>query len=396
MNQAQRVSNQKLKGYFQTFISNEQTAGIFLIIATLASLVIGNSPLTEWYHHLWETPIGLTAGSFSINESLEHWINDGLMAVFFLFVGLEIKREVVDGELSTLSKAALPVTVALGGMIFPALFYALVNHGTPTASGWGIPMATDIAFALGVLSMLGSGVPNSLKVFLVALAVADDLGAIVVIAVFYNQGIEAHYLLFAAVTFAVLVLINRLKVQYLTLYLLIGMVLWYFVHESGIHATIAGVLLAMTIPINENSKKESRLHQLEHALQVPVNFIILPLFAMANTGIALHSSLGESMAQLNSIGIFLGLYLGKCIGIVSFTYLAAKTGLVQIPRGASLMQIIGIGFLGGIGFTMSIFMANLSFADLEIIESSKMAILLTSLLAGLTGFFILKSTAAKS
>lgn len=385
-----QISDNKAKTYFQKFITHEQSSGILLISATLLALVLANSPLAESVHHLWATKAGIYSDIFTIEESIEHWINDFLMAIFFLMVGLEIKREVLDGELSSIAKASLPVSVALGGMIFPALFYYLINRGTPTVSGWGIPMATDIAFALGVLTLLGSRVPNSLKVFLVALAVADDLGAIAVIAIFYNQGIDTTYVLYALGVLAALFACNKLKVNALSVYILLGLVLWYFVHKSGIHATIAGVLLAFTMPADLTNHGKCLLHKLEDILMKPVNFIILPLFALVNTGISLIGSFVGNMTELNSLGILCGLYLGKVVGIVAFTYLAAFIGLAPIPKGAHFANITGIGFLGGIGFTMSIFVTNLSFSDPDVINASKMAILFTSLLAGITGYLILK------
>lgn len=388
-----QASNSVAKTYFQKFINHEQSSGILLIAATVAALILANSPFAHTFHDLWEIKAGFSAGFFEINENLAHWINDFLMAIFFLMVGLEIKREVIDGELSSVAKASLPVTVAFGGMVFPAIFYYLINMGTPTAGGWGIPMATDIAFALGVLTMLGSRVPNSLKVFLVALAVADDLGAIIYIAIFKNQGIDVYYIIASLGLLLILGVFNKMKMHYLSVYLILGLVLWYFVHMSGIHATIAGVLLAFTIPVDMVNHKTSKLHMLEDVLLKPVNFVILPLFAFANTGVSLSGSFIDNMSQLNSLGILAGLYAGKVVGIVFFTYLAAWIGFASIPKGADFIKIVGVGFLGGIGFTMSIFVTNLSFIDPDVVNASKMAILVASLSAGFTGFLVLKWSA---
>ncbi len=322
------------------------------------------------------------------------WINDGLMAIFFLLVGLEIKREIVEGELSTPKKALLPIVAAIGGAVVPALIYFGFNGGSETSSGWGIPMATDIAFALAVLSLLDKRVPGSLKIFLAALAIADDLIAVLVIAFFYSSGIEAGYLGLAGVGLFVLILMNRFKVKNPYLYLIPGIFIWYFVHHSGIHATIAGVLVAMTIPTNK-TQVESPLEKLEHALVKPVNFLIIPVFAFANTNITIHREMIEGLTSPLGLGITIGLLLGKPVGIVLSVFICSKLGIGQLPASSKLVHMIGVGLLGGIGFTMSIFISMLSFQNPRFIEEAKLSVLLTSLTAGLIGYLVLKSSSPR-
>ncbi|TAH43006.1 MAG: Na+/H+ antiporter NhaA [Bacteroidetes bacterium] len=374
---------------FTEFIQNQRAVGILLILCTATSLLLANSVYSDSYVHFWHKEISLIISDFQIQMGLGHFINDALMAVFFLLVGLEIKRELLEGELSSLKRATLPLAAALGGMLVPAGIYMLFNAGTETQSGWGIPMATDIAFAIGILSLLGNRVPVSLKILLTALAVVDDLGAVLVIALFYTKSISTYYLMLAAVPLVILIILNRFRVKYITLYLLVGVVLWYFVYKSGIHATIAGVLLALTLPLRGFEKK-SPLLSLEHALHTPVNFLIMPLFALANTAIVLGSGFIETLQTSESLGIAFGLILGKPIGIFSFILIALYTKVSRLPHGTNLKQLLGVGFIAGIGFTMSIFIGMLAFDSPDHIYNAKLAILSSSLVAGIIGFFLLK------
>lgn len=319
------------------------------------------------------------------------WINDGLMAVFFLLVGLEIKREIVEGELSSPKKAIVPILAAIGGAIVPAFIYVFFNNSEASASGWGIPMATDIAFALAVISLLDKRIPISLKIFLAALAIVDDLIAILVIAVFYSSGIDLTYLGYSGIGLIVLILMNRFQVKNPYLYLIPGIFIWYFIHHSGIHATIAGVLVAMTIPTNDTAI-ESPLERLEHALVKPVNFLIIPIFAFANTNITIENEMIQGLTSPLGLGIGMGLIFGKPIGIVLSAFICSKFKIGQLPEGSNFKHIIGIGLLAGIGFTMSIFISNLSFSDSTFVEEAKLAVLCSSLIAGILGFILLRST----
>ncbi|HEX2786766.1 MAG TPA: Na+/H+ antiporter NhaA [Ignavibacteria bacterium] len=381
------VKKQTPVDYFNEFLESEKSSGVLLIICTAISLLLANSPLSSAYLSIFNFTFGIE--SLHLREPVLLWINDLLMSIFFLLVGLEIKREFVCGELSSFKKGVLPIGVALGGMIFPALIFVMFNAGTDTISGWGIPMATDIAFALGIISIAGKAVPYSLKVFLVALAVVDDLGAIIVIAIFYTSNLALVNLLYAGICIVALFAMNKLKVKNIFLYFIPGIFLWYFIFLSGIHATIAGVLLALMIPIFKNTDV-SPLHRLEHALHKPVNFLIMPLFALANTSIVLDSSFITSLLSNYSFGIMFGLFFGKPIGVLISTWLLIKTKIAQFPDGAKWSQIIGVGFLAGIGFTMSIFITTLAFTDFSIIERAKFSILIASLLSGIIGFIILK------
>jgi NhaA family Na+:H+ antiporter len=351
-----------------------------LIACTLLSLAIANSALGPAYLGFWRNDVA--------GLSVDHWVNDALMAIFFLFVGLELERELYVGELSNFRNALLPIVAAIGGICVPALIHFGLNAGTPTQSGIGIPMATDIAFALGALALLGKRIPASLKIFLTALAVMDDLGAIIVIALFYSTGVSPLYLLAALAVFGALVVLNRLRVMALTPYLLGGALMWYLMLRSGIHATIAGVLLAFAIPFSARAEDErSPSHRLEHLLHKPVAFLILPIFALANTGIVIGSGWLQDLGSANSTGIIGGLVLGKPLGITLLSFLAVTIGLCRLPGDLNWRHIIGAGLLGGIGFTMSIFIANLAFADqAAIINASKMAILVASLTAGTLGY----------
>lgn len=378
---------------FKQFFQSGKIGGIILLICVIISLIIANSSANEGFNNFLAQNLGVNLGSLSINYSLSVWINDGLMAIFFLLVGLEIKRELIEGELSNLQKAALPVLAAIGGMIVPSLIYFFFNKGEETASGWGIPMATDIAFALAIIAMLGKSVPASLKIFLAALAIADDLGAILVIAIFYTAQIHWNYLLMAAGVFALLLALNHFKIKSLWFYLIPGIFLWYFVHHSGIHATIAGVLLAFTIPTNITAS-ESPLEKLEHFLTTPVNFLIMPIFALANTNITFQKEMINGLVSPLGFGIILGLFLGKTIGVSLFSWFAVKIKLAKLPAGANWKHILGVGMLAGIGFTMSIFIALLSFQQPVHIVEAKFAVLCASVISGLIGFVYLKSIGA--
>lgn len=378
----------RLTALFREFLESEQAAGIALVLCTIVSIAFANSFLGDRYVDFWHAEVGLTLGGIALPHTVAHWINDGLMAVFFLLIGLEIERELYIGELSSPRQALLPVVAAVGGMAVPALLHFLLNRGTETQAGMGIPMATDIAFALGALSLLGRGVPASLKVFLVALAIIDDLGAIVVIALFYAGSLSLPHLLLASGVFAGLVVMNRLGVRRLPLFLIPGVVMWYFLLKSGIHATLAGVLLAFATPFGRGDA-ESPSCKLQGFLHKPVAFFILPLFALANTGVPLAGDWADSLRTANSLGIFAGLFIGKPLGITLFVLLAIKLGLSRLPGDLRWGHIVGAGFLGGIGFTMSIFITLLAFESRAIIESAKIAVLLSSLVAGVTGFLIL-------
>ena len=371
---------------FKEFFENEKSSGLVLIACTIASLLLANSIFSNEYLHTWHMKIG--------TENLEYWINDGLMTIFFLLIGLELEREIYQGELSNIKEALLPIFAALGGMLVPAGIYLLLNAGTPTHSGAGIPMATDIAFALGVLSLLGNRVPLSLKVFLTALAVIDDLGAILVIAIFYTKSLSWINLGVAMGILLFLFILNRRKVHNLIPYLIGGVIMWYFMLNSGIHATITGVLLAFVIPFGDGSKNTIS-YKLQHFLHKPVAFIILPLFALANTAIVLGSDIAEALHLNYSMGIILGLVLGKPIGISLFSFLAVSVGLCKLPSDLNWKKIISIGFLGGIGFTMSIFVTLLAFDDHHIINNAKFIILISSLTAGCIGFLALKQNLKK-
>ncbi|MBI5082436.1 MAG: Na+/H+ antiporter NhaA [Chloroflexi bacterium] len=385
----------KLTKLFVEFFESEQASGVILILCTITSILIANSYFGKGYADFWHTKVGFELGGIVLQYSVEHWINDGLMTIFFLLIGLEIERELYVGELSDLKNATLPVFAAIGGMVTPALLHFLFNRGTETQAGAGIPMATDIAFALGVLALLGSRVPVSLKIFLTALAIIDDLGAIAMIALFYVGDFSLLYLVLALGVFAGLFVLNRLGIHWLPLYLIPGIIIWYFMLKSGIHATIAGVLLAFVIPFARGDEK-SPSYKLQHFLHRPAAFIIMPLFALANTGIALTGNWMEGLITSNGLGIFAGLLVGKPLGIALFSFLAIKIGWSQLPNAVSWKHIIGAGFLGGIGFTMSIFITLLAFGNPEIAQSSKISILLSSLVAGAVGFLILNRETAES
>jgi len=418
---------------FQEFFQQEASSGILLIIATIIALIWANSPWAESYVHLWETKLTVSFGTFGISKDLLHWINDGLMAIFFFVVGLEIKREVLVGELSSPRQAILPIVAAIGGMALPAGFYLLFNAGGPAHAGWGIPMATDIAFALGVLSLLGDRVPLSLKIFLTAVAIVDDLGAVLVIALFYTSNLVWGSLLIGVIFLVALIIVNRLGVRSPLVYSLLGFGLWVAFLKSGIHATIAGVLLAMTIPVRTRintdeffshtsffldefrkqgkpgesvlTNKDQRstiqaievaaehaqtpLQRLEHTLHPWVSNFIMPVFALANAGVALKGNFLTFFTQPVTLGIMAGLVLGKQIGVFLASYLAIKLKWADMPSGMTWTSLYGLAWLAGIGFTMSLFIAGLAFKESEFLTSAKTGILIASLISGIAGAIIL-------
>ncbi len=392
-----RLSKLKSKqiDLFKDFIESEKSAGYILIALTAVSIILANSSIGSEYINLWKSYVNLSFSEIQLNYSIEHWINDGLMVIFFLLVGLEIEREIYVGELSSIKKASLPIFAAIGGMIVPATIHFLFNNGTPTQRGFGIPMATDIAFALGILSLLGNKVPLTLKIFLTALAIIDDLGAIIVIAIFYTNDLSIIYLSSSLVVFVLLLLMNRLKVNKLAPYLFLGVIMWYLMLKSGVHATISGVLLAFAIPFNKN-KDLNISYTLQEKLHKPVAFFILPLFALANTAILLPESIIGSMSTMNSLGILLGLFIGKPLGIFLFSYFAVLLSFSQLPVNINWKLILGAASLAGIGFTMSIFITNLAFSDNLVIVSSKLSIIIASTLSAIVGLIFLKNVTKSS
>jgi len=432
----------KIVSPFEEFIHRETTSGFLLMICAIVALIVANSPLSGAYMHLLHTEVGFNFGDIELKKTLHHWINDGLMALFFFVVGLEIKREILVGELSDPRQASLPIIAAIGGMVMPALVYYLISAGTEGANGWGIPMATDIAFAVGVMVLLGTRVPKTLLTFLVALAIVDDLGAVMVIALFYTENINVNALIFAGVFLAILVAFNRAGIRTPLPYFIVGLLLWLAMLKSGVHATLAGVLTALTIPAsikyepqsfsnyvrtlmdkfdrshkpgesimkNEDQRSilqtlengvhmmEAPLQRLEHSMHMPVAFIVIPIFALANAGIPIDfSAIGESLAHPVALGVMGGLILGKVLGIAGFSYIAIKLGFGSLPAGTTFTQIIGVSFLGGIGFTMSIFIAELAFAQQpELLLMAKTGVLFASILAGVIGYLWLLKTTTKS
>lgn len=420
---------------FQDFISKEAFSGFLLFTATVVAVIVANSSLSQEYYNLWHAPLGVTMGDMNISMSLSMWINDGLMALFFLMVGLEIKREMLIGELSSVRKASFPVIAAVGGMVIPALIYVGLNPENPI--GFGVPMATDIAFALGILLLLGNKVNPALKLFLVALAVVDDLGAVLVVATVYTSEIHAAYFLHAILIYALIWILNLKGVKALWPYLILGIFLWVYIHAIGIHATIAGVLLALAIPISskieerkfiETSKKaidefekhideipilnhhqidaleniaygydkvQNPLVKLEHQLHGFSAFFIMPLFAFANAGVVIDFS-GVSQHLMIVLGVVFGLVIGKPIGIVAFTYLASKTKLIHKPDNLSWEEIVAVGFLAGIGFTMSIFITHLAFVDESVISAVKLGIFIASFIAGVLGVLLINRASKKT
>ncbi|WP_415397540.1 Na+/H+ antiporter NhaA [Sulfurimonas sp. CS5] len=431
----------KIATPFEHFIHAQTTTGLILMVTTVIALILANSPLADEYIHFFHTKINIDIGSWTFSKSIHHWINDALMAFFFFIVGLEIKREILVGELSNIKVAMLPILSAIGGMVLPALIYLSINNSGEGANGWGIPMATDIAFAISALVLLGNRVSAPLVTFLVALAIVDDLGAVVVIALFYTEQINMIPLVLAFLSFLVLVSFNRFGIHATLPYFIVGSIMWLFMFESGVHATIAGVIAAMAIPskpkytpvdftqhttnllqeydnypvatdhmmhekqkaILQNIKDKidavgSPASRLEHSLHLPVALIVIPLFALANAGISIDfSSIGDTIAEPVSLGIIAGLILGKVLGIAGVAWLAIKLGIAELPQGSTMSQVFGVAFLGGIGFTMSIFVADLAFAgNDELIFQAKVGILCASLFAGLFGFLWLKYIAKRA
>jgi NhaA family Na+:H+ antiporter len=431
---------QRITHPFERFIHAEVSGGLVLLACALVAIVWANSPFGESYHHLWEVPVVVRWGSSELAFSLHHWINDGLMVIFFLVVGLEIKRELLVGELSSLKKAALPVIAALGGMVVPAAIYAVFNYGGVASSGWGIPMATDIAFALGVVVLLGKRVPLVLKVFLTALAIADDLGAVVVIAVFYTAHIQGTMLIAAGVFFAIALIGNALGVRSVMFYLIVGVVLWWCVLQSGVHATIAGVLLAIAVPARQrinaddftekarfflsefaqHTRKspnilanqaaqnavrdlecicenvQTPLSRFENNLHAWVAFGIMPLFALANAGVSVSGDILHLLTEPVTIGIILGLSLGKPLGITLFCWIAQQLRWVQMPEGVRWKDIVAIGCIAGIGFTMSLFVQGLAFTRDELVMEAKVGIILASIISTLCGYILFQTSARRS
>lgn len=381
-----------MKTLFKRFFESASSGGIMLFICVVISLALANSSVAASFENALNYPVGIETPSLHLRYSVSLWINDGLMAIFFLLVGLEIKREVIGGGLSTPRKAALPILCAIGGAVTPALIYFFITSGSPSASGWGIPMATDIAFALAILAMLSERVPTSLKIFLAALAIVDDLIAILVIAIFYSAELHVLYLGYALAIFALLLVFNRLGLKSIWLYLLPGAFIWYFIHHSGIHATIAGVLTALAIPFATRKGQESPLLKLEHALVLPVNFLIVPLFAIANTNISFESAMLEGLLSPLGLGIIAGLCIGKPLGVLLMSKLAIALRIAQLPAGANWKHIIGLGSLAGVGFTMAIFISLLSFVDPTLIAEAKFSILIASLISGIIGYSLLSAT----
>ena len=387
---------QQSAGLFQQFFNSEKAGGLILIGCTVISLIISNSSFGSDYIHFWHTQATLNIVGINIPFRIEEWINDGLMTIFFLLVGLEIERELYIGELSSIKNAALPALAAIGGMVVPALIHFALNHGKPEQPGIGIPMATDIAFSLGVLSLIGKRIPLSLKIFLTALAIIDDLGAVIIIAIFYTQAFSFLYLSLALGIFLCLLLLNRLNIMSLWFYLVPGILLWYFLYRSGVHPTLSGILLAFAIPFRRNRETQPS-STLQHFLHKPVNFFVIPVFALANTAIHLPSAWRTEILSPNSLGISLGLLVGKPLGIAGFSALGIFFGIAKLPEGMNSKKLVGMGLLAGIGFTMSIFISNLAFNNNdELIQSSKVAVLIASILAAILGWLVLKTSMVKS
>ncbi|GMU95239.1 Na+/H+ antiporter NhaA [Ignavibacterium album] len=426
---------ERLLNPLQEFMHAETSGGIVLIICTIIALIWANSPFADSYHHLWHTYITFDFGGYILKHSLHHWINDGLMVIFFFVVGLEIKRELLVGELSSAKKAALPVAGALGGMILPALIYFYFNAGKEGAAGWGIPMATDIAFVVGIMALLGSKFPFSLKIFILALAIVDDIGAVMVIAIFYTADISFTALSIGAGIILLLIIFNRLGVRSLIVYTITGIALWLAFLESGVHATVAGVLLAFTIPVSSRintikftaeTKKlldefdksgehgenvltnEARLtivqsvegncekiltplQRFENMLHPWVAFFIMPVFALANAGVTIGSGFTDALTNPISTGIILGLFFGKQLGIFGFSFIAIRLGLASKPEGVNYTKMYGAGILAGIGFTMSLFIANLAFPSEELLNIAKVGVLTASLISGIVGSIVVKA-----
>ena len=382
---------------FKWFFKLEAASGLVLLFSAIFALIISNSTYADLYFSTLEKYLFIGFNEIGLKLSILHWINDALMAIFFFFVTLEIKREFLQGELSNFKQALLPIIAAIGGMVVPALFYVIINFGDPeTLNGWAIPSATDIAFSLGVLSLLGKRVPISLKVFLTALAIIDDLGAILIIAIFYSGDLNILYLSLMSVAFILLLLINKFNIKKFLPYLIVGLALWDFTHNSGIHATIAGVLLAMTIPHRKKEKDFSLLLKIEHAISPYVAFGIMPLFAFANAGVSLEGLSLSSLMDKVPLGIVLGLFVGKQLGVFVFSYVSIKLKIAQMPNNSNWFNFYGVGILTGIGFTMSLFVGNLAFVEnMQYMDGVKIGVLTGSLLSTLAGYFLILLTPNK-
>jgi NhaA family Na+:H+ antiporter len=381
----------------QEFIKLETSGGVVLMIAAIFAMIIANTPLSANYDLILGTYIKVGIGNFEIAKPAILWINDGLMAIFFFLVGLEIKREVLAGELSSFDKAILPIMAAIGGMAVPGIIFAIVNWGTPeNLNGWAIPTATDIAFALGILALIGSRAPISLKIFLLAIAIIDDLGAIVIIAIFYTSELSLNALAISALGFAAAVALNRMGIQRTAPYLLVGIVMWVFVLKSGVHATLAGVLIAFTIPLKTKNEDEALLYKMEHGLHPWVAFLILPVFAFANAGVNFTGIGIDDLLQPLTLGIAVGLFLGKQIGVFLATWIGVKSGIARLPENVSWKHVYGVACLTGVGFTMSLFIGSLAFTTADVMNSVRLGVVLGSVLSGLFGYVLLKSAAHNS
>ena len=386
----------KAFGRIQEFIRLETSGGIILMIAAVLAMIIANSPLATAYDAILGTYIKVGIGSFEIAKPAILWINDGLMAIFFFLVGLEIKREVLAGELSSFDKAILPIMAAIGGMAVPGLIYAIINWGTPeNLNGWAIPTATDIAFALGILALIGSRAPVALKIFLLAIAIIDDLGAIVIIAVFYTSQLSINALTISMLGFAVAIVLNRMGIQRTAPYLLVGIVMWVFVLKSGVHATLAGVLIALTIPLKSKNEDEAPLYKMEHGLHPWVAFLILPIFAFANAGVNFTGIGIDDLLQPLTLGIAVGLFLGKQIGVFLATWIGVKSGIARLPENVTWRHVYGVACLTGVGFTMSLFIGSLAFGAADEMNAVRLGVVLGSVLSGLFGYVLLKSASPK-
>ena len=382
---------------FKWFFKLEAASGLVLLIAAILALIISNGSLADLYFHTLEKYLFIGINDFGLKLSVHHWINDALMAIFFFFVTLEIKREFIQGELSNLKQAMLPIIAAVGGMIIPALFYVVINFGnSETMNGWAIPSATDIAFSLGILSLLGSRVPISLKVFLTALAIIDDLGAILIIAFFYSGDLSIVYLSLILISYILLLILNKFSIKVFTPYLIIGLFMWFFTYKSGIHATIAGVLLASTIPHRLKERDFSLLVKLEHAISPYVAFMIMPLFAFANAGVSLTGLSLSTLLNPVPLGILCGLFFGKQIGVLLFSFVSIKLKFAEMPNNSTWLSLYGVSILTGIGFTMSLFVGNLAFVEnVQYMDGVKIGVLAGSLLSTLGGYFLLLATSKK-
>ena len=388
---------QKISSPFKWFFKLEAASGIVLMICAVVALCVSNSIYQDIYFQSLNKYLFIGINNFGLKLSVIHWINDALMAIFFFFVTLEIKREFLQGELSNLKQALLPIIAAVGGMLVPAAFYIAINFSNPeTLNGWAIPSATDIAFSLGVLSLLGSRVPISLKVFLTALAIIDDLGAIVIIAFFYSGDLNINFIILILLTYIILLLLNKFNIKIFTPYFIVGIFLWYFTYKSGIHSTIAGVLLATTIPHRNKDKDYSLLIKVEHGISPYVAFLIMPLFAFANAGVSFAGLSFSSLLLPVPLGILLGLFAGKQLGVFLFSFVAIKTGLAQMPNNSNWLSLYGVGILTGIGFTMSLFVGNLAFMDnTQYIDGVKIGVLFGSLMSTIVGYLMLLITSRK-